>query len=102
MSALEAHGSRRQRAFVLVCIHRGEAVAAQEGQARAADAGRRRAPDASPAADVKVEPVADHQAAAAGRLDIAPVPVAVLLRNGDESTMIGPVPVKPIAAEADA
>src|SRR5262249_23619461 len=102
MSALEAHGSRRQSAFVLVCIHRGEAIPAQDCQARASHAGRRRAPDASPAADVKVEPVADYQAAAAGRLDIAPVPVAVLFRNRDERAMVGPVPVKPIAAETDA
>src|SRR5438876_7826669 len=46
--------------------------------------------------------VADHQAAAAGRLDIAPVPVAALFGNRDERPMVGPVPVKAIAAKAKA
>src|SRR5262249_56638718 len=98
----EADWPSRERAFLFAGIHRSEAVAAQQGQPRGAHAGRRRAPDARPAADVEVKPIADDQAAAPGRLDVAPVPVAVLLRNGDEGSMVGPVPVEAVAAEADA
>ena len=46
--------------------------------------------------------IADDQAAAARRLHVAPVPVAVLLRDRNEGTVVRPVPVKAVAAEAEA
>src|SRR5262249_19099192 len=57
---------------------------------------------AGPAAVVKVELVADHQAAAARRLDVAPVPVPLSLGDADERPPLGPMPVEPVAAEAEA
>src|SRR5436305_239624 len=57
---------------------------------------------AHPAAVIEVELVADHQAAAARRLHVAPVPIALLLGDGDEWPAVGPVPVETVAAEADA
>src|SRR5205085_8982969 len=62
----------------------------------------RRALHAGPAADVEVQLVADDQAAAPRRLYVAPVPVAVGLRDRDEGAVIGPVPVEAVAAEAGA
>jgi hypothetical protein len=40
--------------------------------------------DAGAAADVEVQPVADDEAAAAGRLHVGPVPVAGAFRDVDE------------------
>src|SRR5206468_883550 len=48
------------------------------------------------------EPVADDQAAAARRLHVAPVPVALALGDRQERLALRPVPVPAVAAEADA
>src|SRR5207244_9966339 len=74
----------------------------EDGQSGRTFARGRRALHALAAADVEVEPVANDQAAAAGRLDVAPVPVAGFLRDGDERPAVGAVPVEAVPAEAGA
>src|SRR5262249_35803188 len=87
--------------FGFAGVHRGEAVTTEDGEAGRTHPRGRRAFDSRPAANIEVKPIADHQAAAARRLDIAPIPVAVLFRYRDKRQMIRPVPVKTIAAKGD-
>src|SRR5207244_12444764 len=72
------------------------------GQAGGAGARLRRPAHARAAAAVEVEPVADDQAAAARRLDVAPVPVAVMFGDRDERGMRRTGPVETVAAVAEA
>ena len=93
----EADRARGQHARFGAGVHRGEPVASDGGQAGCVGAW---CPVFRPAADVEVELVADDQASAAGRLDVAPVPGPVGFIHPGEGTAVGPVPVEAVAAEA--
>src|SRR5204863_1382030 len=80
-------------------VHRGETVAAQYGEPGAAHPRFARPRTASTSADIEVQFVADHHAAAAGRLDVAPVPRADLFRHRRERAAVRTMPVKAVAAE---
>src|SRR5262249_24708302 len=98
--AAELHRPCRQRAPRRAGIHRGEAVPAEQRQARATDARVWRTLLPRPPAAVEAQLLADDQATAAGRLDVAPVPVTVILRHADEGSVVRPIPVEAVAAEA--
>ena len=72
------------------------------GETRRATSRHARARHAFTAADVEMQPIADHETHAAGGLHVGPVPVALAIRHRDERLMRGPRPVKAVAAEADA
>jgi hypothetical protein len=86
MFAAKAQRPRRQarsvaaqaprRAGRPLVADRRKAVAAQGGQAGAAHAWEIGPRNALAAADVEVQLIADHEAAAAGRLHVGPVPLA--------------------------
>src|SRR5206468_811809 len=79
MFAAKAHGPGHEPAFGGAGIHRGETISPQGSQARAASSRSRGTTDTAPAADVEIKFISHDQAASAGRLDIAPVPVADIL-----------------------
>src|SRR5665213_1518580 len=97
------HGSDALNAPVVArMIERHEPVAPKRCETSRADARIRSVRDAMPPAHVEIQPVADDQAATAGRLHVRPVPVAEMLGDGQERIAIGPRPVKAVAAVADA
>src|SRR5205807_1930183 len=100
----EAQRSGGERAALRAGVERGEAVAAQDRQAGAAAgvAGSALARRSGPATVVEPQLVPHDEAAAACRLHVTPVPVALVLGHREERPALRPVPVEAVAAEADA
>src|SRR4051812_21486205 len=99
MAAGEFEGAGGERGYLFVGVHGGEAVAAQDCEAGGGDAGLGAARHSGATAHVEPELIAYNEAAAADALDVAPIPVALFFRDGDEGLVGGAVPVEAVAAE---
>src|SRR5688572_24268686 len=73
LPSAESNGPRGELAPLAARVHGGETIATEEKQPGAVVATLPRAAPLAPAR-VEIEPVADNQAAAAGRLHVSPVP----------------------------
>ena len=97
---VELHRARGEHRPFRACIHRAEAIAAQEGEAHRA-AGVPLVRRAAPAAEVEPEIAPVNEETTAGGLHVAPVPVALLFRDINQRAAVRPIPVIAIAAEAE-